>query len=97
MVWNLHKFRRSPWYGTTINLFLSKLCRKNPTRNVVDWYEMGVMVYFEFWWSWFWFGRKFPVKWAKFGQFYVLLDTPMPRRRSARLGVELCLGGGHYA
>ena len=28
--------------GTTINLFLSKLCRKNPTRNVVDWYEMGV-------------------------------------------------------
>ena len=60
MVWNLHKFGTSPWYGTTINLFLSKLCRKNLTRNVVDWYEMGVMVYFEFWWSWFWFGRKFP-------------------------------------
>ena len=48
-IWNLHKFGTSPWYGTTINLFLSKLCRKNPTRNVVDWYEMGVMVYFEFW------------------------------------------------
>ena len=47
-VWNLDKFGTSPWYGTTINLFLSKLCRKNPTRNVVDWYEIGVMVYFEF-------------------------------------------------
>ena len=45
-VWNLHKFGTSPWYGTTINIFLSKLCKKNPTRNVVDWYEMGVMVYF---------------------------------------------------
>ena len=43
-VWNLHKFGTSPWYGTTINLFLSKLCRKNHTVNVVDWYEMGVMV-----------------------------------------------------
>ena len=35
-VWNLHKFGTSPWYETTINLFLSKLCRKNHTRNVVD-------------------------------------------------------------
>ena len=33
-------------YGTTINLFLFKLCRKNPTINVVGWYEMSVMVYF---------------------------------------------------
>ena len=49
IAWNLHKFGTSPWYGTTINLFLSKLCRKNPTRNVVDSYEMGIMVYFEFW------------------------------------------------
>ena len=48
-VWNLHMFGTPPWYGTTINLFLSKLYRKNPTRNVVDRYEMGVMVYFEFW------------------------------------------------
>ena len=47
-VWNLHKFGTSPWYGTTINTFLSKLCRKNPTINVVDSYEMGVMIYFEF-------------------------------------------------
>ena len=68
------RFGTSPWYGTTINLFLSKLCRKNPTRNVVGWYEMSVMAYFEFW-----FGRKFPVKWAKFGQFCVLLDTPTLR------------------
>ena len=37
IVWNYH------------NIFLSKLCRKNLTRNVVDWYEIGVMVYFEFW------------------------------------------------
>ena len=43
-LWNLHKFGTSPWYGTTINLFLFKLCRTNPTMNVVDWYEMGVMV-----------------------------------------------------
>ena len=49
IIWNLHKFGTSPWYGTIINLFLSKLCRKNPTRNVVDWYKMGVKVYFEFW------------------------------------------------
>ena len=47
-VWNLHKFGTSPWYETTINLFLSKLCRKYRTRNVVYWYEMGVIVYFEF-------------------------------------------------
>ena len=46
-------------YGTTINLFMSKLCRKNPIRNVVGRYEMSFMVYFEFWLSWFWFGRKF--------------------------------------
>ena len=38
-------------YGTTINLFLSKLCRENPIKNVVGWYEMSVMVYFKFWWS----------------------------------------------
>ena len=42
-------------YGTTINLFLSKLCRKNPIINVVGWYEMSFMVYFNFWLSWFWF------------------------------------------
>ena len=47
------------------------------------------MVYFEFWWSWFWFGRKFRVKGAKSGQFCVLLDTPMPRRRNAHLDVVL--------
>ena len=49
IVWNLHKFGTFPWYGTTINHFLSKLRRKNPTINVIDWYEMGIMVYFEFW------------------------------------------------
>ena len=94
IVWN------SCWdylYGTIINLFLSKLCTKNPIRNVVGWYEMSFMVYFEFWLSWFWSGRKFPVKRAKSGHFYILVDTPTARRRSARLGVKLCLGGGHYA
>ena len=30
------------------NLSLSKLCRKNPIRNVVGWYKMSFMVYFEF-------------------------------------------------
>ena len=31
------------------------------------------------------------MKMAKSGHFYILLDTPTPRRRSARLGVELRL------
>ena len=30
------------------NLSLSKLCRKNPIRNVVGWHKMSFMVYFEF-------------------------------------------------
>ena len=34
--------------GTTINLSLSKLRRKNPIRSVVGWYKMSFMVYFEF-------------------------------------------------
>ena len=79
------------------NPSLSKLCRKNPIRNVVGWYKMSFMVYFEFWLSWFWFGRKFSMKMDKSGHFYVLFDTPTPRRRSARLGVELRLGKGPYA
>ena len=41
------------------NPYLSKLCRKNSIRNVVSWYKMSFMVYFEFWLSLFWFGRKF--------------------------------------
>ena len=32
------------------------------------------------------------MKMAKFGHFCVLLDTPMPRRRSACLSVEIRLG-----
>ena len=35
-------------YGIIINLYLSKLCRKNPIRSVVGWYKMSFMVYFEF-------------------------------------------------
>ena len=68
------------------NPSLSKLCRKNPIRNVFGWYKMSLMVYFEFWLSWFWFGKKFPVKRAKSGHLCVLLDTLSPRRRIARLG-----------
>ena len=79
------------------NLSLSKLCRKNPIRSVVGWYKKSFMVYFEFWLSWFWFGRKFPVKMAKTSPFLLLLDTLTPRRRSARLGMELRLRRGHYA
>ena len=82
---------RSFGIGTTINLSLSKLCRKNPIISVVGWYKMSFMVYFEFW-----FGRKFLVKRAKSGHFCILLDTPTPKRRSALLGVELRQGGGHY-
>ena len=51
------------------NLPLSKLCRKISIRSVVGWYEMSFMVYFEFWLSCFWFGRKFLVKRAKTGPF----------------------------
>ena len=69
------------------NPSLSKLCRKNPIRNVVGWYKMSFMVYFEFW-----FGRKFPMTRDKYSHFYILLDTPTPRCRSASLGVELRLG-----
>ena len=74
------------------NPSLSKLCRKNPIRNVVGWYKRSFMVYFVFWLSWFWLGRKFFMKRAKTGPFLFLLDTPTPRRRSACLGVELRLG-----
>ena len=60
---------------------------KNPTRNVVDWYEMGVMVYFELV-----FGLE-----GNSGEngsklaISVLPNTPTPRRRSSRLG------GGSFA
>ena len=94
MVWNCLEFM----YGTYMygNPSLSKLCRKNPIRNVVGWYKMSFMVYFEFWLSWFWFGRKFPMKRAKSGHFCFQHDTPTPKRRSSRLGVELRLGRGPY-
>ena len=36
-------------------------------RSVVSWYKMTFMVYFELWLSWFWFGRKLPMKMAKSG------------------------------
>ena len=77
---NLHKFGTSPWYGTTIKLFLSKLCRKNPTRNVVDWFEMGVMVYFEFWVELVLVWKEIPVKMAKNWQFLLQPDTSTPKR-----------------
>ena len=45
-VWNCLEFM----YGTYMygNPSLSKLSRKNPNRNVVDWYKISFMVYFEF-------------------------------------------------
>ena len=49
-------------YGTITNPSLSKLCRKNPNRNVVGWYKMSFVVYFKYCLSWLWFGRKFLVK-----------------------------------
>ena len=55
-------------------------------RSVVGWYTMSFMVYFEFWLSWFWFGRKFLVKMTKYGHFCIQPDTPTLRRRSLRLG-----------
>ena len=47
--------------------------------------------------KWFILVKRIPVKKAKIGNFCILLDTPTPKRRSARLGVELRLGGGHYS
>ena len=55
-------------------------------KSVVSWYKMSFMVYFEFWLSWFWFGRKFPVKMVKSGHFCIQPDTLTPRRRLLRLG-----------
>ena len=40
------------------NPSLSKLCRKNPIRNVVGLYKMSFMVYFEFCLSWFWVWKE---------------------------------------
>ena len=42
--------------GYEINLTSSlfKLSRKNPIRNVVGWYKMSFVVYFEVYLSWFW-------------------------------------------
>ena len=60
-------------------------------RSVVSWYKMSFMVHFEFWLSWFWFGRKFSVKMENFGHFYIQPDTPTPRCRSVRLS------GGPYS
>ena len=37
------------------------------------------------------------MKMAKSGHLCVMLDTPTPRCTSARLGMELHLGGGPYA
>ena len=79
------------------NPSLSKLCMKNPIGNVVGWYKISFMVYFEFWKSWFCFGKKFPVKKAKYGNFCIMIDTPTPRCKSAHLSMELNLGGGPYA
>ena len=45
-VWNI-SFCMDYLYGTTINLSLSKLCRKNPIRSVVGWYKVSFIVYFE--------------------------------------------------
>ena len=61
-------------------------------RSVVSWYKMSFMVYFEFWLSWFWFGRKFSVKMVKSGHFCILLDIPTPRPRAPPRRRSLCLG-----
>ena len=88
-VWNLHKFGTSPWYGTTINLVLSKLCKKNPTRNVVDWYEMGVRVYFDLVLVW----KEILMKMAQNFPF-LLCPTPLrPRGRALPRWRLLRLGG----
>ena len=63
LVWNLYVWNTC--METITNPSLSKLCRKNSNINVVGWYKMSFVVYFEFCLSRFWFGRKYPVKMAK--------------------------------
>ena len=75
------------------NLSLHKLCRKNPITSVVGWYKMSFMVYLELVLVWKEISGENGQNWP----FMFLFDTPTPRRRSALLGVELCLGRGHYA
>ena len=69
---------------------------KNPTQNVVDWYEMGVMVYFEFLVELvFGLEGNSDENGLKLAN-YVLPDTPTPRSRSPRQGAKLHLGGGPF-
>ena len=68
---------------TISNPSLSKLCRKNPNRNVVGWYKMSFVVYFELVLVW----KEISCENGRNLPFLFLLDTPSPRRRSARLGV----------
>ena len=67
---------------TISNPSLSKLCRKNPNKNVVSWHKMSFVVYFELVLVW----KEISCENGQNWPFMFLLDTPLPRRRSASLG-----------
>ena len=67
---------------TISNPSLPKLCRKNPNKNVVGWYKMSIVVYFELVLVW----KEISCENGQNLPFMFLLDTSSPRRRSARLG-----------
>ena len=60
------------------------LCRKNPNKGVFVGLSLVLKVHL----FWFWFGRKISGKKEekKKSHSCFLLDTPLPRRRSVRLG-----------
>ena len=55
------------------------LCLSCVGKILLEMLLVGIRLYFEFWLSWFWFRRKFPMKRAKFGHFCVQHNTLTPR------------------
>ena len=78
---------------TISNPSLSKLYRKNPNINVVGWYKMSFVVYFELVLVWKEISYENYQNWP----FPFLFDTLSPSQRSARLGEVLLLEVGRFA
>ena len=58
---------------------------------------VGLSQFCSFVLKWFDLVKRFSVKMAKTGHLCFHHNNPTPRRRSARLGVQLSLGRGPYA
>ena len=90
-VWNI-SFCMELMFGNTCLSWV----RKTPTLQYMC-ILVGLSQFCSFVLKWFDLIKRFSVKMAKTGHFCFQHNTPTPRRRSARLGVELRLGGGPYA